>query len=307
MHAVGAEVLQRYRSEYAEEQAAAAERNAGDALELHDAQLLRVRLAATLQRYKERKPSLEDLTRHYESELDAVEAELKLLREENGLLATQGVDVIERPAARGSASRRAPTVAEELHQEACDLRPLQMEAAKIARRTMVGEWSLKNGKADAKMTMSRLKAQEQTLEDLRSRHTNAENYLRDLLLTQAQSEEELAAERERVRTLHRDALNMREACYVPATLKKEASFLMKFLDHEGGRLKTDRHLRSVESCRRLYQEVAHAAPNLLPLAGRAKAEMEEEFARYLQLEESHNRALQRLQLGVVRGLQRPQD
>merc|ERR1712066_1061293 len=100
---------------------------------------------------------------------------------------------------------------------------------------------------------------------------------------------------------------MREACYVPAKLKKEANFLMKFLHHEGGRLKTSRHLRSLEACKRLYHEVSEAAPALLPLAGRAKTEMEEEFARYLRLEDSHSRALQKLHLAVTRGLQRPQE
>merc|ERR1712072_184152 len=150
-------------------------------------------------------------------------------------------------------------------------------------------------------------AQDKQLEDLRRRHVKSESYLRELLEAQVQVEEELELERTRLRELHCQALHMREACYVPARLKKETTFLMKFLDHDGGRLKTSRHLRSLEACKRLYQEVASTAPNLLPLAGRAKAEMEEAFARYLKLEEYHSRTLQRLQLAVTRGLQRPQE
>lgn len=306
--AAGMAEVQRCRSEYAEAQSAAAERDAGDALELHDAQLLRVRLAAKLQRYREREPSVEELARHYDAEFDAVEEEVRFLREENGLLATGGLEAFEQPTvAKVCANRKPPTVAEELHGEACELRLLHLQASKKARRTRVGEWALKAVKDEAKRAVSKMKAQEQMLEDLRNRHMKAEEHLRDLLVAQAEGEEELAAERERVRALHREALGMREACYVPAALKKEATFLMKLLDHEGGRLKTCRHLRSLESCRRLYQEVASTAPSLLPLAGRAKAEMEDEFARYLELEESHGIALQRLQLGVVRGLQRPHD
>merc|ERR1711865_1140650 len=110
-----------------------------------------------------------------------------------------------------------------------------------------------------------------------------------------------------VRELHTEACNMREACYIPARLKKETTFLVKLLDHEGGRLKTSRHLRSLEACKRLYQDVASSAPSLLPMAGRAKAEMEEEFARYQRLEENHVRTLQRVQLAVTRGLQRPRE
>jgi len=309
--------LQRCRSEFAEAQAAAAEREACEDLELHDAHLLRVRLTALLQRYRERKPSVEDLARSYEVELSGVEAELRLLREENGVLATGGAEDMEAFAyhrvagghLNGASKRnyRPPTVAEELHEEACQLRLLQMQARKRSRRTKVGEWSLEVAREETKKVASRLKAQEQRLQELRSQHMKAEAYLRELLDAQAQSEEDLVAERECVRELHRDTLNMREACHLPARLKKETTFLMKLLDQEGGRLKTSRHLRSLQACKRLYHEVAQAAPNLLPLAGRAKTEMEEEFARYMRLEDSHCRTLQRLHLAVTRGLQRPQD
>jgi hypothetical protein len=308
--------LQRCRSEFAEEQAAAAEREACEDLELHDAHLLRVQLTSLLQRYRERKPSVEDLARSYEIELSGVEAELRLLREENGLLATSGaedMDAFVDYGITGHLSRaskrnsRPLTVAEELHEEACQLRLAQMQARKRSRRTKLGEWSLEAAKEESKKVASRLKAQEQRLQELRSQHMKAEAYLRELLDAQALSEEDLEAEKQCVRQLHRDTLNMREACHLPAKLKKESTFLMKFLDQEGGRLKTSRHLRSLQACKRLYDEVAQAAPNLLPLAGRAKTEMEEEFARYMRLEDSHCRTLQRLHLAVTRGLQRVQD
>lgn len=307
--------LQRSRAELAEAQAIAAEREACEDLELHDAHLLRVRLSALVQRYRERAPSVEDLARGYEIELSGVEAELRLLREENGLLATGASEDVDAVAHRaeghmGRTSKRNSrplTVAEELQEEACQLRVAQLQARSRNRRTKVGEWSLKAVKEETKMVASRLKAQEHRLQELRSQHMKAEAYLKELVDAQKRSEEDLAAERERIRDLHHDTLNMREACHLPAKLKKESSFLMKFLDQEGGRLKTSQHLRSLQACKRLYHEVAQAAPSLLPLAGRAKTEMEEEFARYMRLEDSHCRTLQRLHLAVTRGLQRPPD
>lgn len=301
--------LDRCRTEYADAQAAAAECDAKVVLEIQDARLLRVRLSAILQRYKERKPTISDLASPYEAELDGLQSELKLLKEENGLLAMCDTGLLDasnatRDKPRGSRSRPL-TVAEELHREACELRISQSEGSRIARQTQIAERSLEAMKDETKRTTARFKAQEQQLADLRNRHIKGEAYLKDLLEAQVQVDQELEAERAILRELHRQALHMRESCYVPAKLKKETTFLMKLMQHEGGRLKKSRHLRSLEACKRMYDEIAVTAPNLLPLAGRAKAEMEEEFARYLKLEESHGRALQRLQLAVTRGLQRP--
>merc|ERR1719401_1500474 len=93
---------------------------------------------------------------------------------------------------------------------------------------------------------------------------------------------------------------MREACYVPAQLKRKSSTLMKFLDQEGGRLSTERHLRSLQLTAKLYQGVAAHAPALLPLVSRAQACMEEQFERYRLLEEGRARLLRRLHAGVMR-------
>merc|ERR1719263_2096937 len=265
--------LDRRRTEYADAQAAAAECDAKVVLEIQDARLLRVRLSAILQRYQERTPTISDLASPYEAELDSLQSELMLLKEENGLLAISDTDVLDANAMRdkpkGSRSRPL-TVAEELHREACQLRISQSEASRRARRTQIAEVSLEAMKDDTKRTMARFKAQEQQLADLRNRHIKGEAYLKDLLEAQVEVDQELEAERAMLRELHRQALHMRESCYVPAKLKKETTFLMKLMQHEGGRLKKSRHLRSLEACKRLYDEIAVTAPALLPLAGRAK-------------------------------------
>merc|ERR1712032_1232080 len=113
---------------------------------------------------------------------------------------------------------------------------------------------------------------------------------------------ELQRERSILTNLHREALSLREACLVPAQLKKKTQVLMKFLDQEGGRLNTERHLRGLQTAAKLYHGVAVHAPVLQPLAGRAKAAMEEEFAKYRRLQQRHARLLQQVHLKVVRGV-----
>lgn len=302
--------LQHWRAEHEEALAAAAELETGCDIELQDARLLQVRLAAIVQRYKDRAPSVEDVAKRYEGELEELETEVRALRDDNVRLATGssealGTDVAITP--KVNRGRRALTVVEELCEEAHELRPVQLQVSKRQRHTKIGEWTLAALKGDTKKTSAKFQAQEHRLEDLRKQHIEAEAHLKQLLEEQQKLEKELDVERVRVRDLHCQALAMREASFVPAKLKKDTTFLLKVMDHDGGRLKTRQHLRSVEACKRLYLEVAHAAPSLLPLVGRVKADMEEEFARYLQLEGNHGSALQRLQLAVTRSLRRPHE
>lgn len=307
------EELQRCRADHSEAQVVAAESEASHALELQDARLLQVRLSAILQRYRGRSPSIEDVARRYETELEELESEVQMLRESNVHLATRSPEDTDLHVSSGSGTTRAArnrrvlTVVEELGEEARELRLVQLQACKRARHTRVNEWTLETAKTETRKAAARFKTQEHRLGDLRSRHVEAEAHLRSLLEAQTNIEKELEVERERVRQLHCQALGMREASFVPAKLKKETTFLMKALDKECGGKKTRSHLRSLEAYKRLYVEVAHSAPSLLPLVGRAKADMEQEFARYLQLEKGHSRALQRLQLALTRGLQHPDE
>ena len=45
--------------------------------------------------------------------------------------------------------------------------------------------------------------------------------------------------------LHQEALSLREACYLPAQLKKKSSMLTKFLDQEGEKV-TRCHKNAIE-------------------------------------------------------------
>mmetsp|Transcript_21103 Transcript_21103/g.58485 ORF Transcript_21103/g.58485 Transcript_21103/m.58485 type:complete len:84 (+) Transcript_21103:979-1230(+) len=80
---------------------------------------------------------------------------------------------------------------------------------------------------------------------------------------------------------------------------------MRFLDQEGGRLSNERCMRSLQAAEKLVRAVASRAPALRSLAERARSAAEEQFARYARLERQHARALQRVHLGVVKGLLAP--
>merc|ERR1711920_1089224 len=123
----------------------------------------------------------------------------------------------------------------------------------------------------------------------------------------ARSRADVEQEQALIQRLNREAVALREECVLPARLKRETGFLVKLLDQGNGRANMKRHVKSLEACRKLYDEVAIHAPLALPLAGRAKAEMEAEFARFLHLEEVHGRALQRVHLAVTRGLLRDRE
>jgi len=212
------------------------------------------------------------------------------------------------PPPSAAAKSQAPRGAlEELHEEVCRLRRRHAEQQRRDRRTRLEEWHLCASRREAKQVLRNLALQERRLEESREAHTHAECYLGDTEAQLAQCRRDVERERAIIQRLNRDAVSMREACYLPARLKRESGFLVKIMDQAGGRLKTRKHMRSLEACKKLYDEVAAHAPAVLPLASRAKAEMEAEFARYLQLEEAHSRALHRLHMAVTRGLLQDKD
>merc|ERR1719167_1292324 len=61
----------------------------------------------------------------------------------------------------------------------------------------------------------------------------------------------------------------------------------------------ERRLRGVQLAARLYRQVETQVPALLPLAGRAKAGIEEQFVRYGRLEERHAWQLQQVYRAVA--------
>lgn len=297
----------RLRAEYRDQETAAAERDAIDGVALHDARLLRLNLAGNLQRYRERPPTPEEVAERYEAEVDELVREVLALRDERGALtaAEPEADEATDRAAGSEAERRsvAPrTACEELSDEVRQLWWRRVEHRRTGRQASLEEWHLGCLRGEARRVMRELKQRDQQLEELRQRHSRAANYLQEAVEAQAQRVRQLERERTVIRDLHAQASGLREACYMPAKMKRESSFLIRMLDQEGGRLNTRRHLQGLKLCKRLYDDVAAKAPSLLPAAGGARSQMEAEFTRYLALEESHGRALQRVHLAVTRGL-----
>lgn len=318
--------LERLCCNYAELEAARDEQAASDAVTLHDAQLLRLRLSAILQRYRDRPPTVEDFVERYEAEIEELSSEVQKLREENTALALRahlregqgecvGEDLEVQQSSHASSSvaspRRAgssrtsiapPALAPQVLEEVRELWRRRSEAAKLARRARVDEWRLTGLRSEMQAVARNMRRKEKQLEELRRTHAEAGDLHRELATEALEGREELERQRTCLQELHRTALSLREACHVPAQLKKKSSILMKFLDQEGGRLSTEKHLRSLQASSKLYGAVMTHAPSLQPLAGRAKAAMESEFDRYQQLEQAHSRLLQKLHLVVTRGV-----
>eukprot|EP00933_Yihiella_yeosuensis_P084680 TRINITY_DN99293_c0_g1_i1.p1 TRINITY_DN99293_c0_g1~~TRINITY_DN99293_c0_g1_i1.p1 ORF type:complete len:337 (+),score=64.65 TRINITY_DN99293_c0_g1_i1:108-1118(+) len=300
------EELLRLRAECEALEAEAEEEEASSGVVLNDVELERLRLNSLLQRYREKAPSAEALSERHMGVLEKLAAEVQRLREENSFLATQSNSKSRSDDEVSTFQTRHTTpirsAAEELHDEVRKLRCRYADYRRSQRQSRLEEWRLSQCKSEAKNVIHEMRIQEKQLEEMKKRVNLSENSLEEvkehLEATKLEAEEEQAL----IRDLNREVMSTREACYVPARLKREASFLMKVLDQEGGRLKTRRHLRSLEAVKKLYDEVSTCAPAILPFASRAKSEMEMQFSRYLQLEEGHNRALQRLHLSVTRGV-----
>lgn len=300
--------VERLRSEYRELEAASRERDAEDGVALSDAQLAKLQLSALLHRYHERPPPVEEFAERYEAELHDLAAEAQRLREKNALLVFKQDDA--RPAAFTRTAGGQPhvrTAAEELSDEVLRLRQRHMEHRRLERQVAIEEQRLASLKDEGKRVLRQLKTRDQLLVEMRERHSKADAYLQDTSKLAALGEAELERERVHIQDLHCQVAALREASIQPARLKKESTFLVRLLDQEGGRLQTKRHLRGIDACRKLYDEVALHAPSLLPLAGRARSEMEADFAKFLRLQDAHGRSLQKLQNAVTRGLLRDTD
>mmetsp|Transcript_4378 Transcript_4378/g.7761 ORF Transcript_4378/g.7761 Transcript_4378/m.7761 type:complete len:310 (-) Transcript_4378:45-974(-) len=301
------EELERLKADYEALETEAVEQEAGGGVELNDALLERLRLSGLLQRCRERRPSPEDLAERQRAAVDELSDEVLKLREENAALAFKAGETEAHNVSVSSRSTRVRSAAEEMSEEVLKLRRRFFEHRRRERQSWLKEWLLTRCKSEARSVIREMKQGEKQLQELKEAVATRRANLQHAQQQVARGHEETQEEQSSIRDLNREVMVTREGCLMPARLKRETSFLMKIFDQEGGRLNTRRHLRSLEACKKLYNEVAAHAPALLPLAGRAKLEMENQFSRYLSLEEAHNRALQRLHLGVARGLLHERD
>lgn len=312
--------LERLREEQHECEAALSEEDAAGEIALRDLQLEKARLAGLLRRLQARRPGPGEMCEQLLQELGTLAAEVRGLREENASLAVvretaigeaeqppipaRAGDREHRPSRCSPSGRPARSATEELCEELRAPRRRRETQEQALREARLGEWQLDRGRQEAKRAAAQLRQRERLLLELRAQHARAQEVLRERTAQAARVHQEAAHERTHIQMLNREVLQLREACCLPAKLKRETSFLVKVLNQEGGRLKTQQHARALEDCRRLYDEVSARAPALLPLAGRAVADVEAAFARYTKLEAEHSKALQRLHHVVAQGLRR---
>lgn len=309
------EEVVRLRSEYDSLKAAADEEQAADEILLHDAQLERLRLRTLLDRYVERPPKVEELAERYESEIDELSEELRQLQEENALLAyheSSRAEQFDHEDATPSTSRshrspstRSPRVntrrtARQVHLQAKETRQCEAKLTSLRRRTRVNEWYFSQLKGQLQETAKVMQNREHRLQELRLRFDQAGEERQRLAEEHVRTQQMLDTERQELVQLHQEALSLREACYLPAQLKKKSSMLTKFLDQEGGRLKLEKHLRGREVVAKLYRSVAQQAPECQAIAGRVKTDMDAAFANLQQLQAQHQRQLQQLHLNLAR-------
>jgi len=297
--------LDRLRAEYHDLEAQALEGDASDGVAYDTARIHRLHLSGLLQRYRDRPPAFEEMADRYVAELEDAGAEVLRLWEENMLMAVSScLGGGEQPMqeAPGCGTPRVRSAAEELYDEVRRMHRKHLERENQERRTMVKEWQLGWSRKETKRLEKQVNVLERVLVEAREHHGQAQAQLCDLQQQLVQSQIDVEHEQTTIQELNREATSLRETSYVPARLKREGGFLKRLLDQGCGRHKTQQHQRGLDVCRRLYDEVTAHAPTALILAGRAKTDMEAQFARFLRLEEAYGRALQRVQLTVTRGL-----
>ncbi|CAE7213910.1 unnamed protein product [Symbiodinium sp. CCMP2592] len=291
-------------AEYSRLQTAGEEQEAADEIRIHDAQLERLRLRTLLERYRERQPKAEELAERYEAEIDQLSEEQRQLQDENALLAhrdTLAMELLDcgTPSSRTSrGSRASPSsigafarspsraAVRRTYNQAKEMRECQARLTALQRRTQVNEWYLSQLKVGLQEGSRSLQSRETHLRELRERFDAAEEQRHRLAEERNRTERQLTSEREELVQLHKEALALREACYLPAQLKKKSSTLMKFLEEEGGRAKMEKHLRGREAVVKLYHSVAQQAPDLQAAAGRVKSEMDLVLRRYQELQQA---------------------
>jgi len=303
--------VDRLRAEYHELQAQAAEADASDGVAYDNARIHRLRLSGLLQRYSDRPPTFEETADRYVAELEDAGVEVLRLWEENMHMAVSsclggGQQPVENAPA-GCGPPRVRSAAEELYEEVRQMQQKHFERENEERRTMLKEWHLEWNRKETKRLARHNHALERVLLEARDQHGQAQACFCDLQQQLEQCQLDVEEEKAMIQELTRVAISLRETCHMPARLKREGGFLMRMLDQGCGRHKVQQHLRGLDICKRLYDKVAAHAPTALVLAGRAKTDMETQFAHFVRLEEAHGLALQRVQHTVTRGLLQGRD
>lgn len=289
-------------------------------VELADVFLQRVRIDAAIQRFQTRPPMLEDLAERRSEDIRFLEAEVHFLRADNARLAHQpDAELLDCAVSAacdnstgflGTASgasttpvrpRRARSALEELTDELSSLRTQQFCHQRRSHWTQVHEEQLIECRVEAQQIVRQLRVQTRRLEDAKRKRAMADAGHGDLQQLVAQGRRGIDEEEATIRELNREVAALREACYVPARLRRESGFFIKALDQcADQRLAVKRQQRAVDSCSQLYDRVSEEVPALVALAGRVRTDAASQFARYLQLEEAHARALRKLHVAVTR-------
>lgn len=186
-----------------------------------------------------------------------------------------------------------------------EVRELRKEHSEIQRRERqlrLDEWLLEGAKRGVQNTARAFRGRQRHINELSAQNEELEALLKELQDDISKKRDVLVQERRRVKQLHEKAVSFSTSSYLPLQIRKQSGMLMKFLDAEGTRRNTEKHMRGLQTVAKLYKSVQCQAPGLLPLAGLAKTSVEEEFARYRWLEENHSRLLQWLQYSLTRGI-----
>ncbi|CAE8629484.1 unnamed protein product, partial [Polarella glacialis] len=127
-------------------------------------------------------------------------------------------------------AKRARIAAEKVHGEVLELWSCRSASAAMRRRTQVDEWYLGQLRGQLQDLAQGLRSRVQQLKEVQVKFDEAESQRQDLAIARAKGHEELERNRQELVELHQQALGIREACIVPAQLKKKSTVLMKFLD-----------------------------------------------------------------------------
>ena len=137
-----------------------------------------------------------------------------------------------RRSAVRSVARRGS--ARQVHLQAKETRQCEAKLTSLRRRTRVNEWYLSQLKVQLQETAKLMQMKEHRLHDLRSRFDQAGEERQRLAQEHVRTQQMVDMERQELMQLHQEALTLREACYLPAQLKKKSGMLTKFLDQEHG-------------------------------------------------------------------------
>lgn len=136
------------------------------------------------------------------------------------------------PGRRSAVRSVARRTARQVHLQAKETRQCEAKLTSLRRRTRVNEWYLSQLKVQLQETAKLMQMKEHRLHDLRSRFDQAGEERQRLAQEHVRTQQMVDMERQELMQLHQEALTLREACYLPAQLKKKSGMLTKFLDQE---------------------------------------------------------------------------